>query len=155
MKGWYGDRQQHSLASKGVRTSDCKANGGRVVIDWDKGYITEREILVLKARMNRGEEVDLHKIHEDGMDITPEQTKKGYDWLMNQWKTPRGMERKNNPFGYREENILDNFERFEITDFYNIGNIYHNYYVPVYTVYAKEGGYFEYILKGGEVSIIG
>lgn len=182
-KGWYGNRQAHSLASKGIRTTNdivrikneintlpqptrkiamdylinnVRADGKRIIVDWDKGYLTEREILLLKTRLNRGEEVDLSSIYNsDGFAITEEQTKKGYDWLMNQWKTPRGVERKNNPFGFREEDILDNFYRFEITGFHNIGNRYHDYYTPAYEVIAKDGRTFEYILKGGEISIIG
>lgn len=132
------------------------AKGERIKVDWGKGYLTEREILLLKARLNREEEVDLSEIYDSGgFAITEEQTKKGYDWLMNQWKTPRGVERKNNPFGFREEDILDNFYRFEITGFHNIGNRYHDYYTPAYEVITKDGRSFEYILKGGEISIIG
>ena len=134
-KGWYGNKHKHALASRGIKSTDVVriknelnslpqptrkiamdflnnnvAHGKRIEVDWSKGYLTEREILLLKARLNRGEDVDLSAIYSsDGFAITEEQTKKGYDWLMNQWKTPRGVERKNNPFGFREEDILDNF----------------------------------------------
>ena len=135
---------------------EFESSGKRIVIDWDKGYLTEREILLLKARMNRGEDVDLSVLHEqEEIEITKEQTQKGYDWLMNQWKTPRGLERKNNPFGYREQYVLEGFKKFYLVDFYNIGNIYHNYYTPVYRTESESGEYFDYILKGGEINIIG
>lgn len=200
VKGWYGDKTRHGLASRGIRTGykdegyqsgtsrcmrcgepfnqnpmlspsqycvDCAeivdmidkgyyVRGKRVEINWDKDYLTEGEINLIKNRMNRGEDIDLSKMYDlGGLFITPEQTQKGFDWLWNLYKTPRGVERKNNPFGYREEDILENFDHFEITDFYNAGNRYVNWYMPVYRVIGKNGSSFEYTMKQGEIYIIG
>ena len=79
--------------------------------------------------------------------ITPAQTTKGLDWLFNLRFTARGKERKNNPFGYREESILDDFDRFELASLYDDSNGYnafHNF-KPIYRVIASDGGYFEYV----------
>ena len=81
---------------------------------------------------------------ENGYALTPKQTQKGLSWLMDQWKTPKGKERKHNPFGYREQYVLENFKEFRLIDFYDASNYYQvqlgirNYY-PYYHVIAKDG----------------
>ena len=117
-----------------------------------KEVLTEKEILLLVHRANRG-----IKINWDGFEgtrITPEQTEKGLAWLMNQWKTPSGKERKHNPYRLWEMEILKNFECFEFIGLYNGGNMYHDFYLPIYRVHSYSDC-FEYIVKGGEISIIG
>lgn len=88
--------------------------------------ITEREVLLLKKRANNGdnEAANFYPSCDIEIEVTEEQSAKGYKWLMNLYKTPTGKERKNNPFGYREMNILDNYkgERFQFVGFYNNGN---------------------------------
>ena len=79
--------------------------------------------------------------------ITPEQTKKGLNWLSAVRFTATGKERKNNPFGYREETILDDFKRFELTGLYDDSyylNDRHNF-KPNYRVIAKDKTYFDYV----------
>lgn len=90
----------------------------------------------------------------EGVKLTDEQSLKGFYWLKNLWVTPTGAERKNNPFGYREQDALKDFDRCELSDYYNIG-MYHAHYVPVYDVYSKTGYVFQYYVQGGEVQIIG
>lgn len=76
----------------------------------ERGFITESEINLLKNRVNNGR-ADVCELDDlGGLAITDEQTAKDLNWLLNKWKTPRGTERKNNPFGYREEDILENFD---------------------------------------------
>jgi hypothetical protein len=117
------------------------------------GVITERQIITIKSRANRG--ADVWEIFNNGnLRITQEQTKKGLSWLLNQWKTPRGIERKNNPFGYREQEIINNFDRFALVDFYNVGR-YFPFFVPVYRVISRSGSSFEYYYNAGRISIIG
>lgn len=120
-------------------------------VNANKGFITERDLLTLKSRLNRGEYDDWDKLCElDAIKITPEQSKKGLDWLLNKLQTPTGRERKNNPFNYWQEQIIRNFERFELCDFYNIGNFY-PFYVPIYTIYGNGGDSFSYYVQGGEI----
>lgn len=112
----------------------------------NRGYILKNEIICLKSRANRGNFEDYEKLFADsyGVQISPEQTAKGLAFLLNLWKTPKGKERKNSPFGYRETAILENFARFEFVDFYNAGNAWVNNYLPVYRVIATDGSAFEY-----------
>ena len=83
--------------------------------------------------------------------ITPAQTTKGLDWLFNLRFTMRGKERKNNPFGYREQSILDDFDRFELSGLYDDSALqlygYNGFqnFKPIYKVIASDGGYFEYV----------
>lgn len=117
--------------------------------------ITEQQINLLNRRMNSGEKVDMDYIWNNEIECTPEQSKKGYDFLMNQWKPPTGRERKNSPFGYREEKALETFEGFQFRGFYN-GARYGQmaWYIPIYVCYGKDGS-FEYYYNNGTVNIIG
>ena len=122
----------------------------------NKGFISERDILTLKARLNKGGEnwTEWEQITElfEEPKITPEQSKKGLDWLLNKLQTPTGRERKNNPFGYFEEQIIRNFEEFTLTDFVNIARTsFYPFYVPVYTIYGNGGDHFSYYVQGGEI----
>lgn len=163
-KGWPNEPTRHSLASHGIETTSkgCKVSKGKVNIDWNKDYLTEKEINLIKNRVNRGDKESLDKFYEllkerdwQPFKLTPEQNQKGYEFLMDKWKTSTGQERKNNPFGYREQKVLENFSHFEISDFYNAGNRYHDHYVPYYTVVAEDGNTFEYAYYGGEIHIMG
>ena len=60
------------------------------------GFITERQINLLKNRANRGEFIDFYDLQYTH--ITPEHTEKGIKYLLNLYKTPTGKIRKNNPF---------------------------------------------------------
>lgn len=112
--------------------------------------LSEGDILLLCRRANAGEEVYI----DEEYDITEEQTKKGLDWLKNQWKTPRGVERKNNPFRYREQDAIDTFVKFTFDGLYNAGNQYHDFYLPIYTVEGKDTS-FQYVVQMGKIMIIG
>tara|TARA_R110002110_G_scaffold62000_3_gene173516 strand:- start:221 stop:1066 length:846 start_codon:yes stop_codon:yes gene_type:complete len=72
--------------------------------------------------------------------------------MLSLWKTPTGKERKNNPFGLREQDALENFEYFTLDGFKNIGRSY-DFYVPIYGVTGTDS-YFQYYYDG-EVNIIG
>lgn len=120
-----------------------------------RGFILENEIITLKSRLSRGVEQDADLTYNYApVAISPEQTEKGLSWLLNQWKTPAGKERKNNPFGYREQDILDNFDRFALVDFYDAGR-FCSFFVPVYRVISRSGASFEYYYNGGQIQIIG
>ena len=140
------------------------AKGGMVkVLDEIKenGVITENQINLIKRRLNSGKddsELDdlLEYINDNSPKLSNEQNKKGYEFLMNLWKSPTGKERKNSPFGYREESVLENFEYFELAgflSFYGLGSI------PIYNVIGKSSntsfsGSFQYYYDG-KVNIIG
>ena len=120
----------------------------------NKGFISERDILTLKSRLNKGgdawTEADAIFDSFPEIKITPEQSEKGLLWLKDKLETPKGRERKNNPFGYREEQIIRNFERFTLCDFMNIGRFL-PFYVPVYTIIGNGGQSFSYYVEGGQI----
>ena len=83
---------------------------------------TESSISSFRSLMNGRKNTNLTDEERESLDylfgenapysITPAQTTKGLDWLFNLRFTMRGKERKNNPFGYREQSILDDFDRY-------------------------------------------
>lgn len=98
---------------------------------------------------------DLLNSSDNGITLAEEQVIKGRDWLLNQWKTPTGAERKNNPFGYREQNALELIDTIRLAGYYDAGNYHFLHYIPIYDVYSTEGYGFQYYVKGGQISIIG
>ena len=119
----------------------------------ESGIITEKQISLLKLRSNK-ENTNLYDLYDNEIECTTQQTKNGLEWLLNKWKTPKGAERKNNPFGYREQNVLkDENAKSYFEGFYNAGK-YNTYLTPIYTIVGN-GGSFEYIVEGGEIKIIG
>lgn len=91
----------------------------------------------------------------EGVTLTDEQSQKGFEWLHNLWLTPIGAERKNNPFGYREQEALKDFDCCMLSGYWDAGNSYHSFYVPIYDVYSKTGYGFQYYVSGGQIHIIG
>lgn len=90
----------------------------------------------------------------EGLYLGTDQVQKGLTWLKNQWQTPNGKERKNNPFGYREQDAITNFETIKLSGWYDAGR-YNSYFIPLYDVFSKDGYGFNYYVNGGQISIIG
>jgi hypothetical protein len=123
--------------------------------------ITEQQIGLIGRRLNAKRELkEMQKLYSEAVEgnvkVTNEQAQKGYSWLLDQYKTPRGVERKNNPFGLREMNILDTgLGYFTYDGHYDAGNMNFSFYLPIYTFYDKEGFSFQYYVSGGKINIIG
>jgi hypothetical protein len=124
--------------------------------------ITERQVLLIGRRLNNqkelGEELQelLSKAEEGEVKVTKEQAQKDFNWLMNLYKTPRGIERKNNPYGYREMSALDSgLDYFTYDGHFDAGTYGFSWYAPIYTFVGKDGGSFQYYVKGGQIQIIG
>ena len=60
-------------------------------------------------------------------------------WLIDKWKTPSGTERKNNPFGTLEQEVLSDFNRAVLDE------------DGVYRVYDNRGNYFGYEYQNGNI----
>lgn len=94
-----------------------------------RGWINENEILLLKRRRNRGERIQI----ENPIPVSYDQAQKGFAWLWDKYRTPRGAERKNNPFLNPEEKALEwakmHGARFTFNGFYGTGN---NWHEPIY-----------------------
>lgn len=69
----------------------------------ERGWINENEIATLKRRQNRGERIQI----ENPIPVSYDQAQKGLAWLWDKYRTPRGAERKNNPFSNSEEKALE------------------------------------------------
>ena len=118
---------------------------------------TESSISSFRSLMNGRKNTNLTDEERESLDylfgenapysITPAQTTKGLDWLFNLRFTMRGKERKNNPFGYREQSILDDFDRFELSGLYDDSDGYNGFhnFKPIYKVIASDEGSFEYV----------
>jgi hypothetical protein len=127
----------------------------------ENNVITERQMNLIKNRLNAGKkdaelEDIVQYIWDNAPNLTPDQNKKGHDFLMNLWKSPTGKERVNNPFGYREQEALEQFDHFALAGFHDTSRYGQApYYIPLYDVYMKDGEYgFQYYYNG-EVSIVG
>lgn len=107
------------------------------------------------ADMSKAFKDILHSSEFEGVELSDEQVLKGFDWLKNLMVTPNGKERKNNPFGYREQDALQNFGTIKLKGYYDAGNYYRSYFIPIYDVYSKDGYGFEYYVNGGKIHITG
>lgn len=144
-----------SLINKAFLSASKPAKKYLAIIE--SGEIEESQIISMKSFMGKNKENAgsiFEALQDKELNISAQQTRKGLDFLLNQWKTPTGKERTQNPFGYREQNILENFSHFTLSGFYNAGNAYHDFYLPLYTVYSKSGNSFEYYYNG-KVNVIG
>ena len=120
-----------------------------------KQKLSEADLLLMKRRLNK-DQIDLSRFREGGYALTNDQVMKGRKWLMNQWVTESGVERKNNPFGYREQEDLKRFKTIRLIDFYNTSRFRSKpYYEPVYRVLTTASRGFDYYVFGGKINIIG
>lgn len=124
------------------------------------GIISEKEINLIKNRINKGDQEAKEAMREmrDYFCLEGAHEKKGFNYLYNLYMTPRGKERKNHRYGYREIAVLECAKRegyyFTFDGFYDTGNRYSTFNVPIYTL-CTNNGTFEYYVSGGEVNIIG
>lgn len=63
------------------------------------GVITEREILLLKSRLNHGKDVDLLPLDDIEVFVTDEQAEKGLAYLRKHLLTTKNKKRKNCSWG--------------------------------------------------------
>lgn len=125
------------------------------------GKIEESELISLNSFYNKSKEnkefidnILYNEVEDNELLLSDKQNKKGYDFLMSLRFTPTGKDRLNNPYGYREENILDNFSHFTFCGFYDIGNYNYSNYIRMYNCYSKDGNSFQYYYNG-KMNIIG
>lgn len=123
--------------------------------------ITEKQINLIKRRLNNKKDLkEVESLYieaqEEGLEVTEEQAQKGFNWLMNLYKSPTGKIRKNNPYGYREMEALNaGLKGFTFDGHYNAGNAFIDWYTPIYTYIGKNGSTFQYYVAQGKINIIG
>lgn len=109
-----------------------------------KGVITEREILLLKKRINNG---DALENMASSYKLTEEQNEKGKNWILTRLAKKDGKSRN----GYEDFNELielakDKKSYFTLDDFIDIGRR-NSFYVPIYTLH-NDTSYFSYYVNG-------
>ena len=118
----------------------------------ERGYMTEREMLLLKSRSNKAQK-DLFQYDEfsEYIPISKEWANKGIQWLKSLLKK-NGEPKAGQSLGYREIEIIKTAtpEDFTFVCFYDAGNCFYHYYLPVYNVAGME-----YFVNGGKIKVIG
>ena len=117
----------------------------------ERGYITEKEINLLKCRSNReGRDVINYELISDAVPVTPEQGAKALLWLKRLLKR-NGEPREGQNLGWREIDIIKSATEndFSFVCLYDCGNRSSNF-VPVYRC-----GAMEYYVLGGKINVVG
>ena len=129
-----------------------KANESIIAEVAERGYITEKEINLLKCRSNReGRDVINYELISDAVPVTPEQGAKALLWLKKLLKR-NGEPREGQYLGWREIDIIKNATEkdFEFVCLYDCGNKSFSNFVPVYRC-----GAMEYYVLGGKINVVG
>ena len=118
----------------------------------ERGYMEEREMLLLKSRSNKAQK-DLFQYDNfsDYVPLSEEWANKGLQWLKSLLKK-NGEPKAGQNLGFREIEIIKTATASDFTFvcFYDAGNcIYHNY-VPVYNVAGME-----YYVSGSFIKVVG
>ena len=118
----------------------------------ERGYITEKEINLLKCRSNReGRDVINYKLLGEDVPLTAEQGANALLWLKKLLKL-NGEPREGQFLGWREINIIKNATEndFEFVCLYDCGNKQFSSFVTVYRC-----GAMEYYVLGGKINVVG
>ena len=118
----------------------------------ERGYMTEKEMLLLKSRSNKAQkDVFLYDEFSEYIPLSEEWSNKGLQWLKSLLKK-NGEPKAGQNLGFREIEIIKNATAsdFSFMYFYDAGNGWYKNYVPVYNVAGME-----YFVFGGKINVIG
>jgi type I site-specific restriction endonuclease len=123
----------------------------------NQGFATEKQILLLKSRINKSRENahEMFKMLDSVMPIklTAEQTAKGREWLLRKNLKNNGQFRKNATLSENEISILkDAKTEAYLSNFYDLGNGFITNNVPIYR-YKNANDCFEYYVQFGDVQL--
>ena len=117
----------------------------------ERGYMTEKEMLLLKKRSNAAQH-DLfnYDSFSEYIPLSEEWRNKGLKWLKSLLKK-NGEPKAGQSLGYREIEIIKTAkpEDFSFVCFYEAGN-WNRYYIPVYNVAGME-----YRVEAGRIVVTG
>ena len=117
-----------------------------------RGYMTEKEMLLLKSRSNKAQK-DLFQYDEfsEYIPLSEEWANKGLQWLKSLLKK-NGEPKAGQNLGFREIEIIKNAtpKDFSFVCFHDTGNKFYYNYVPVYNVAGMD-----YFVSGGKINVIG
>lgn len=118
----------------------------------ERGYMTEREMLLLKSRSNKAQK-DLFEYDEfsEYIPLSEEWANKGLQWLKSLLKK-NGEPKAGQNLGDREIEIIKTATASDFTFvcFYDNGNGWYRNYVPVYNVAGME-----YRAEAGKIVVVG
>lgn len=118
----------------------------------ERGYMTEKEMLLLKSRSNKAQK-DLFRYDEFNgyISLSEEFANKGLQWLKSLLKK-NGEPKAGQNLGDREIEIIKNATASDITFvcFYDNGNGWYRNFVPVYNVAGME-----YYVSSGFIQVVG
>ena len=114
----------------------------------ERGYMEEREMLLLKSRSNKAQK-DLFQY--EYIPMSEEWANKGIQWLKSLLKK-NGEPKAGQNLGYREIEIIKaaTASDFTFVCFYDNGNGWRKNFVPVYNVAGME-----YYVIGGFIQVVG
>ena len=118
------------------------------------GFMTEKQMQLLKNRSNKAQK-DLFNYELDGdgygIPLDEEWANKGLNWLKSLIKK-NGEPKAGQNLGYREIDIIKNAQAsdFSLMGFYDAGNRYHSFFLPVYNVAGME-----YRVEAGKIVVVG
>ena len=119
---------------------------------YERGYITEKEMLLLKSRSNKSQK-DLFQYDKfsDYIPLSEEWANKGLQWLKSLIKR-NGEPKAGQNLGYREIEIIKTAKasEFSFVCFYDNGNGWYRNYVPMYNVAGME-----YRVEAGKIVVTG
>lgn len=117
-----------------------------------RGYMEEREMLLLKKRSNAAQH-DLfdYDAFSGYIPLSEDWANKGLQWLKSLLKK-NGEPKAGQNLGYREIEIIKNATASDFTFvcFYDNGNGWYRNYVPVYNVAGME-----YRVEAGKIVVVG
>ena len=123
----------------------------------EQGFITEKQINLIKKRINKSDESasEMFNLLDSVMPIilTAEQTAKGREWLLRKNLKNNGQFRKNATLSENNISVLkDAKTEAYLSEFYYLGNGFITNNSPIYR-YANSDDYFEYYVQGGDAQL--
>lgn len=118
----------------------------------ERGYMTEKEMLLLKSRSNKAQKDIFHYDEFYGyISLSEEFANKGLKWLKSLLKK-NGEPKAGQNLGDREIEIIKNATASDITFvcFYDNGNGWYRNFVPIYNVAGME-----YRVESGKIVVVG
>ena len=117
-----------------------------------RGYMTEREMLLLKSRSNKAQkDLFLYDEFSEYIPLSEEWSNKGLKWLKSLLKK-NGEPKAGQNLGGREIEIIKTAKpsEFSFVCFYDAGNGWYRNYLPVYNVAGME-----YRVEAGRIVVTG
>ena len=123
----------------------------------EQGFATEKQIQLLKSRMNKSREnaSEMFNLLDSVMPIrlTEEQTAKGREWLLRKNLKNNGHFRKNATLSENEISVLkDAKTEAYLSEFYDLGNGFITNNTPIYR-YKNANDCFEYYVQFGDAQL--